>query len=517
MTNSGVRVLYIEDNEGDAFLAKRVLAEKEIGCVWASDLQTARVLLSEEKFDLILLDQGLPDGNGLAFIEEILRMVEALPVIVLSGRKDQSLALAAIQKGARDFVLKDEVRTELAPAVRSALSPRAHPGAPLSRPAAEPLPSPFGDAGGASTDDPSKSARRFLGRAAALYRKLFVSMNEACLLFDEDGVVTFANRALERLLGWPGETHLGGYALSLIFGEQTARQLTARAFAGPADNAGFQMEGLFRTQDERGSIAVSISGQRLQWDDSPHSSGMVMIRPILKQEPGEAVDVQNIRSELSARSAHSVLEQLVDAAVSLERARRRLGENSGVDQARNQICGALVAALDLASMSSLEAVQDLRRAEKDNVGELVMQTCRRVFASARDFGVQVICHAPAERLTLPPEINFYWFRGLVFDLVCLAAHHAAGAVWVRPSEIDGQPRIVIDQDGARFEPELLAAALSRSFKKRPEPQLMGSETMPFWLLQGPPAVGEFKVTLSDRAAAGSRVTLLLPVHALRSA
>ncbi|HLX21792.1 MAG TPA: two-component system response regulator KdpE [Usitatibacter sp.] len=78
------------------------------------------------KPDLIILDLGLPDGDGVTYIHE-LRKWSALPVIVLSARSGESDKISALDAGADDYLTKPFGVGELLARVRAALRRRHHP------------------------------------------------------------------------------------------------------------------------------------------------------------------------------------------------------------------------------------------------------------------------------------------------------------------------------------------------------------------------------------------------------
>ena len=78
------------------------------------------------KPDLIILDLGLPDGNGVTYIRE-LRSWSALPVIVLSARMGETDKIEALDAGADDYLTKPFGVGELLARVRAALRRRHHP------------------------------------------------------------------------------------------------------------------------------------------------------------------------------------------------------------------------------------------------------------------------------------------------------------------------------------------------------------------------------------------------------
>jgi two-component system, cell cycle sensor histidine kinase and response regulator CckA len=107
-----LRVLLIEDNPGDIDLILELLpqqgsAQFKVECV--SRLSEAIDSIGTSQYDIILLDLGLPDSNGLATLSAIRRQVPHLPVVVLTGNTDERVALAAIQEDAQDYLVKGKI------------------------------------------------------------------------------------------------------------------------------------------------------------------------------------------------------------------------------------------------------------------------------------------------------------------------------------------------------------------------------------------------------------------------
>jgi DNA-binding NtrC family response regulator len=79
---------------------------------------------AEQAYDLVLLDQQLPDGTGVGLLETLLRRDPGLPVVMMTGRHDLELAIEAIQKGAADFIHKPVETAELTLTIERLLSDR---------------------------------------------------------------------------------------------------------------------------------------------------------------------------------------------------------------------------------------------------------------------------------------------------------------------------------------------------------------------------------------------------------
>ena len=105
-----IRVLLIEDNPGDARLVRELLTEEgdRFGIVLAGSMREAWDRLTAETFDVVLLDLSLPDSHGFGTISSIRAQVPAMPLIVLTGFDDADFAVAAVEAGAQDFLVKGQ-------------------------------------------------------------------------------------------------------------------------------------------------------------------------------------------------------------------------------------------------------------------------------------------------------------------------------------------------------------------------------------------------------------------------
>jgi len=105
-------ILLVEDNPADARLMVELLTEVGAGRfkLRQSDrISTALDLLRAEIIDVILLDLSLPDGSGLETVQRMCAADPDLPIIVLTGLEDDTLALEAVQAGAQDYLVKGQV------------------------------------------------------------------------------------------------------------------------------------------------------------------------------------------------------------------------------------------------------------------------------------------------------------------------------------------------------------------------------------------------------------------------
>lgn len=107
-----IRVLLIEDNLGYAELIKIILDKaRDIRFDFknASRLSEGLEYVSRDETDIILLDLKLPDSKGIETFDKVYARAQNVPIIVLTAIDNDDLALAAVQKGAQDYLLKDQV------------------------------------------------------------------------------------------------------------------------------------------------------------------------------------------------------------------------------------------------------------------------------------------------------------------------------------------------------------------------------------------------------------------------
>lgn len=99
------RILLVEDDKSLSFITKRLLESRGFEVVAALCLEEAREALRKTRFDLILLDMMLPDGEGTQLCAEI-RETSVCPIIFVSCLNDNLTKISALQMGGDDYVTK---------------------------------------------------------------------------------------------------------------------------------------------------------------------------------------------------------------------------------------------------------------------------------------------------------------------------------------------------------------------------------------------------------------------------
>jgi len=105
------KIFVIEDNPGDFALVEDFLFEQIVTpkITHVTTCSQAIETLTNNKFDVILLDLSLPDRTGELLIEGIIDLCKNTPVIVLTGYADFSFGVKSISLGISDYILKDEL------------------------------------------------------------------------------------------------------------------------------------------------------------------------------------------------------------------------------------------------------------------------------------------------------------------------------------------------------------------------------------------------------------------------
>ncbi|MCK6398927.1 response regulator [Thauera aminoaromatica] len=113
-------VLLVEDEAGIRRFVRAALESEGCAVHEAGALERGRIELASRRPDLLVLDLGLPDGDGMALLAE-LRAWSGMPVLVLSARSDEADKVAALDAGADDYLAKPFGVAELLARVRALL------------------------------------------------------------------------------------------------------------------------------------------------------------------------------------------------------------------------------------------------------------------------------------------------------------------------------------------------------------------------------------------------------------
>ncbi|HUI93487.1 MAG TPA: sigma-54 dependent transcriptional regulator [Chitinivibrionales bacterium] len=115
------KLLLVEDDEAALFAYERYLTKNGYATQSSSNLADAKNAVSSDRFDAVVLDLKLPDGDALEWLPELKKGYPHLPVIVITGSSDIPTAVKATKNGAEDFLTKPVEMTDLLASLRKSL------------------------------------------------------------------------------------------------------------------------------------------------------------------------------------------------------------------------------------------------------------------------------------------------------------------------------------------------------------------------------------------------------------
>lgn len=120
MSGNKYKILIIEDEENILKFVKTVLSAHGYHVLCARQGEDGRMLFESHCPDLVILDLGLPDMDGIQFLKEV-RKKSSVPILVLSARSNERDKVEALDLGANDYVTKPFGTAELEARIRTAL------------------------------------------------------------------------------------------------------------------------------------------------------------------------------------------------------------------------------------------------------------------------------------------------------------------------------------------------------------------------------------------------------------
>ena len=125
MAKNRFKILIVEDDANIRTFVRTMLEAEDYQVLCAADCRSGLSMFSSHCPDLVILDLGLPDQDGTAFIPYA-RRISAAPILVLSARTTDNDKVSALDMGANDYVTKPFSAAELLARVRSALRNRRY-------------------------------------------------------------------------------------------------------------------------------------------------------------------------------------------------------------------------------------------------------------------------------------------------------------------------------------------------------------------------------------------------------
>ncbi|HEX3314757.1 MAG TPA: response regulator [Gemmataceae bacterium] len=174
--NPSLRLFLVEDDDDAGFLMRKSLERAGHQVTVCHSGADALLVLGSSKFDLVLLDQQLPDIPGIRLLETLNREGNSTPVLMVTGTGDEKLASQVLRAGALDYIVKDLNYNFLGDLPKRV----------------------------------QESTMRFkLQQANRLLIAALESANDGILITDMDGTIQHVNAAVERLFGYDRDELVG--------------------------------------------------------------------------------------------------------------------------------------------------------------------------------------------------------------------------------------------------------------------------------------------------------------------
>jgi DNA-binding NtrC family response regulator len=112
---SAITILLVEDDEGDAFLIREMLAGRaDPSAVRRAERFASAVnMIAAGGIDIVLLDLGLPDSAGIGTVKHLCERFPDLPIVALTGLSDEYIATQAVHEGAQDYLVKGQINGDI--------------------------------------------------------------------------------------------------------------------------------------------------------------------------------------------------------------------------------------------------------------------------------------------------------------------------------------------------------------------------------------------------------------------
>jgi len=114
-----MKICLIEDDLELGRALQSALQDAGHEAVWVRRAADARHFVAEEQFDAVLLDLGLPDGNGMELLRHLRREGKTMPILVITARDSLEDRLNGLDLGADDYLIKPFATTELLARLRA--------------------------------------------------------------------------------------------------------------------------------------------------------------------------------------------------------------------------------------------------------------------------------------------------------------------------------------------------------------------------------------------------------------
>ena len=184
-----MRILLVEDDAMIGEALRKAMRGDAIALDWVRSAEHAETALATARYDLLLLDLGLPGRDGIELLRALRARGDALPIIIITARDAIADRVAGLDAGADDYMVKPFALDELTARVRALLRRRAGRGDPVLR-------------HGPIAVDPATREVTLDGTPVNLSAREYALL---LALLDRPGAVLSRGQLEERVYGWGEE------------------------------------------------------------------------------------------------------------------------------------------------------------------------------------------------------------------------------------------------------------------------------------------------------------------------
>ena len=296
-----VRVLYIEDDPGLARLTQRALERAGYAVDTAVDGEEGLRKFEDGQYDVLAVDQNMPNCDGLEVIRALAAKATLPPTIMVTGTGSEKIAVEAMKLGAKDYVVKDGENSYLALLPSIIERALAEQRLVIER----------------------EHALQALESSEQKYRELVEDIHEVIYATDANGVFTYISPAIEAVSGYSATELIGRELTTLVYEEDAPGVVQMLADA---------MKGELKTQEYR--IVTKTGGQRwVQTNGHPLSEG------------GKAAGIHGVLTDITLRKEaevdqHETNRQLQEALNELRQTQEQI-----VQQERLRALGSMASGI----------------------------------------------------------------------------------------------------------------------------------------------------------------------------